>query len=135
MSKRLKIILIVTGILILGGGISTFLYLRSLKLPSRDALEAVPSGAFCIISSNDFQEGWKQLNQGNMIWSALTETEWAAQVNRVAALSDSLISTNDNIGEYLEDNPGYLSVHCTGTDQLNYVFTIALPGTHFAGYA
>jgi hypothetical protein len=135
MSKRLKIILIVTGILILGGGISTFLYLRSLKLPSRDALEAVPSGAFCIISSNDFQEGWKQLNQGNMIWSALTETEWAAQVNRVAALSDSLISTNDNIGEYLENNPGYLSVHCTGTDQLNYVFTIALPGKSYSGKA
>lgn len=135
MSKRLKIVFIVLGILILGGGVTTFIYLRSLKAPSRDALEAVPNGAFCIVSSNDFQEGWKQLNQGNMIWSALTETEWAEKVRHVAAISDSLINTNDNIKEFLEENPGYLSIHCTGTDQLNYVFTLSLPGKSYSDQA
>lgn len=135
MSKRLKIVFIILGAIILSGGITTFLYLRSIKAPSRDALEAVPAGAFCIISSNDFRDGWQQLNKGNMIWSAITETEWANEVNRVAGIADSLISTNENISEYMENNPGYVSVHCTGNDQLNYVFTIALPGKSYSGKA
>lgn len=131
MTKKLKIVLITLGIVVLGGGLFAYFYLRSLKEPARDALEAVPSGAFCVISSTDARNTWEQLNQGNLIWAAFTETEWAANVSSTASLVDSLLAANTDMNELLADNICYLSLHCTGTDGFNYVYSIALPGTAY----
>ena len=131
MTNRLRIVLITLGIVVLGGGLFAFFYLRSLKSPSRDALEAVPAGAFCVVASHDARNTWEQLNQGNLIWAALTETEWAASVSATASLVDSLLESNSSIGELMEDNTCYLSLHCTGNEGFNYVFSVALPGTAY----
>lgn len=128
MTKKLKIVLITLGIVVLGGGLFAYFYLRSLKEPSRDALEAVPAGAFCVISSSDARNTWEQLNQGNLIWAALTETEWSAKVSSTASLVDSLLAANADMNELIGDNSCYLSLHCTGTDGFNYVYSISLPG-------
>lgn len=130
-TRRLKIVLIATGILLLGGGLFAFFYLRNLKAPSTNALKAVPSGAFCVIATDDVRNTWEQLNQGNLIWAALTETEWAASASQTATLVDSLLESNTAMSEALEDNPCYLSLHCTGNEGFNYVFSVALPGTAY----
>lgn len=131
MTKKLKIVLITLGILVIGGGLFAFFYLRSLKNPARDALEAVPSGAFCVISSTDARNTWEQLNQGNLIWAALTGTEWAANVSSTASLVDSLLAANADMNELIEDNICFLSLHCTGTNGFNYVYSVSLPGTAY----
>ncbi len=131
MTKRLKIVLIALGIFVLAGGLFAFFYLRNLKSPSRNALEAVPAGAFCLIASDDVRNTWEQLNQGNLIWAALTETEWATSVSQTASLVDSLIESNPEIDELLDENPCYLSLHCTGNNAFNYVFSVSLPGTAY----
>lgn len=128
MTKNLKIVLIILGIIVVGGGLFTFFYLRTLKTPARDALEAVPSGAFCVISTTDARNTWEQLNQGNLIWAALTGTEWAAKVSSTAALVDSLLASDPKMTEAIEENISYISLHCTGTDGFNYVFSVSLPG-------
>jgi hypothetical protein len=130
-NKKLKIVLIALGILVIGGGLFAFFYLRSLKNPSRDALEAVPSSAFCVISTSDARNTWEQLNQGNLIWAALTETEWAKNVSSTASLVDSLLAANTDMNELIDDNSCYLSLHCTGTDGFNYVYSVSLPGTAY----
>lgn len=135
MNRRLKIVLIFAGSLIVAGGIFTFLYLHSLKKPSRDAIEAVPSGAFCVIASHDARNTWEQLNQGNLIWAALTETNWASHVSSTASLVDSLLAANSTMNDLIADNICYLSIHCTGSDGFNYVFSVSLPGTAYEDQA
>jgi hypothetical protein len=130
-TKKLKIVLITLGIVVLGGGLFAYFYLRSLKQPSSEALKAIPSGAFCVISTTDARNTWEQLNQGNLIWAALTETEWAAKAAENASLIDSLLASNADMNELIADNPCYLSLHCTGTDGFNYVFSVSLPGTAY----
>lgn len=130
-TKKLKIVLITLGIIVLGGGLFAFFYLRSLKTPASDALKAIPSGAFCVISSSDVRNTWEQLNQGNLIWAALTETEWASRVSSSASLVDSLLAANAEMDELIDENRCYLSLHCTGTDGFNYVFSVSLPGTAY----
>lgn len=131
MTKKLKIVVITLGILVLGGGLFAYFYLRSLKEPASDALKAVPSGAFCVMSTTDVRNTWEQLNQGNLVWAALTETEWAADVSATASLVDSLLASNSEMDEVIVDNDCYLSLHCTGTDGFNYVFSVSLPGTAY----
>lgn len=135
MTQKLKIVLIVLGILVLGGGLFAYFYLRSIKAPSTEALKAVPSGAFCVVATNDVRNTWEQLNQGNLIWAALTETEWAADVSATASLVDSLLDANSEMDEVIDENICYLSLHCTGTDGFNYVFSVSLPGTAYEGKA
>lgn len=135
MTRKLKIVLLTLGAFIVVGGLITFFYLRGLKNPSRNALEAVPSGAFCVISTTDARNTWEQLNQGNLVWAELLSTNWAAQTSSTASLVDSLLSANANMNELIEDNECFISLHCTGIDGFNYVFTLALPGTAYEDQA
>ncbi len=112
----------------LGGGLFAYFYLRSLKQPASEALKAVPAGAFCVVSTTDVRNSWEQLNQGNLIWAALTETDWAANVSATASLVDSLLAASSEMDEVIADNTCYISLHCTGTDGFNYVFSVSLPG-------
>lgn len=131
MTKKLKIVLITLGIVVLGGGLFAYFYLRSLKEPASEALKAIPSGAFCVVATNDVRNSWEQLNQGNLIWAALTETDWASKVSTTASLVDSLLTASAEMDEVIVDNTCYISLHCTGTDGFNYVFSISLPGTAY----
>lgn len=130
-TQKLKIVLITLGVILIAGGLITFFYLRDLKAPSRDAIEAVPAGAFCVIRTTDARNTWEQLNRGNLIWAALTETDWAGKVSGTASLVDSLLHANPQMNEVIEENPCYISLHCTGTDGFNYVFSVSLPGTAY----
>lgn len=131
MTKKLKIVLIILGVIVIGGGLIAFFYLRGLKTPSRDAIEAVPSGAFCVISTKEVRNTWEQLNQGNLVWAALTETEWASRVSSTASLVDSLLAANSTMNEVIDENECYISLHCTGTDGFDYVFSLSLPSTAY----
>jgi hypothetical protein len=104
-----------------------FYRIHKLKAPVRDALEAIPTSAFCVVSTNDLTGTWEKLNRGNLVWDALTETEWASSFSQRATLVDSLLTSNKDIAEFFEDRPCWFSLNCTGNDGFDYLIATALP--------
>ncbi len=127
MSKRTRILLIISTIILAGAGVYGFYRIHKLKAPVRDPLEAIPNSAFCLISTNDIRGTWEKLNRGNLVWDAMTETQWASSCAQNASLVDSLLSTDKDVADFFEDRPCWLSLHCTGNDNFDYLITAALP--------
>ncbi len=129
LSKRNRILLIIAAVLIAGAGIYGFFRIRKLESPSRDALEAVPNSAFCVISSNDVHGAWAKLSQGNLVWDALNETQWATSVSHTSTLIDSLLNTDADVKSFFEERQCWLSLHLTGNEGFDFLITSALPST------
>ena len=127
MSKRNRILLIIAAVLLAGAGVYGYLKLRKLEAPVRDALEAVPNSAFCVISTNDVRGTWTKLNQGNLIWDALHETEWAAAVSENTSLVDSLLNTDKEVAAFFDGRQSWLSLHFTGNEDFDYLIAASLP--------
>jgi hypothetical protein len=127
LSVRNKILLLVGALALLGLGIAWFVHLRLLKTPSHDALEAIPTGAFLLIESQDMRETWKKTGQGNLIWEELQATTWCNEANARANQIDSLLELLPEYGALTKDRQALLAFYITGKDEFHYVFTLALP--------
>ncbi|MEO5644940.1 MAG: DUF3352 domain-containing protein [Bacteroidia bacterium] len=129
MSKRNRILIIIAAILLTGAGVLGFLKIRTLKTPSRDALEAIPTSAFCVISTNDVHGTWEKLNQGNLVWDALNETDWASSVSHSSSAIDSLLAADPEIASFFEDRECWLSLHFTGSVGFDYLLAASFPSS------
>ncbi|HET6993208.1 MAG TPA: DUF3352 domain-containing protein [Bacteroidia bacterium] len=129
MSKRARILLIIAAVLVVGAGVYGYLRIRKLELPVRDALEAVPDNAFCVIGSDDVRGTWAKFSQGNLVWDALTETEWASSVSHTIGKIDSLLNTDQDVKSFFENRQCWLSLHFTGNEGFDYLITTSLPST------
>jgi len=129
LSKRTRILLISLAILLVGGGVYAFYRIHKLKSPVRDPLEAIPNSAFCVISTDDVRGTWQKLNQGNLVWDALTETDWASTCSQDAAFIDSLLTTDKDVAGFFDNRMCWFSLHCTGNEQFDYLITSALPSS------
>lgn len=129
MSKRSRILLIIAGVLLLGAGVYGYLKIRKLEAPVRDALEGIPNSAFCVISTNDLRGTWQKLNQGNLVWAALNETDWASSVTEKASLIDSLLANDAEVASFFEDRQCWFSFHFTGNDDFDYLLASSLPSS------
>ncbi|MCA6363026.1 MAG: DUF3352 domain-containing protein [Bacteroidetes bacterium] len=120
MSKRNRILLIALGVLLLGGGVFAWLRLAALKTPVRNALEAVPENAWCIISSRDPQQLWEKLRRGNLIWEEIQTLQWSRSATSAAVTADSLLKADAGLSSWLSGNTTWLSLHhsAAGTDAL-----------------
>jgi hypothetical protein len=128
-SKRARIFLIIGAVLVVGAAVYGYMRIRKLESPVRDALEAVPNSAFCVISSNDVRGTWEKLIQGNLVWDALSETKWASSVSHNVISVDSLLNTDPDVKSFFEDRQCWLSLHFTGNEGFDYLITSALPST------
>jgi Protein of unknown function (DUF3352) len=115
MFTRNRILLIVTGLLLLGGGIFFWLRLEAMKAPVRNALEAVPENAYCIISTREPQQLLEKLRRGNLIWEELQVLGWSRTATAAAAEADSLLKTNEAAASWLSGNVCWISMHNTGS--------------------
>lgn len=127
MSKRNRILIIAAAVLLLGAGVFAFFRLSQSEIPSRDPLIAVPSSAFCLVGSDNVRETWEKLNQGNLIWAALGETEWASRVSKTCTEIDSLLNADKETGGFFEDRRCWVSFHCTGAEDFDYLLATSLP--------
>lgn len=127
MFTKKRILILIASVLILGAGTFAYFKLRQSEIPSRDPLEAIPNSAFCLVGSNNVRETWEKLNQGNLIWAALGETEWAASVSKTCTEIDSLLNADKEIASLFEDRRCWISFHCTGKDDFDYVLAGSLP--------
>jgi hypothetical protein len=110
-----------------GGGIFAYLKIRRFEAPVRDALEAIPNSAFCVISTDDVRGTWEKLNQGNLIWDAMQETDWASAVSSNTSLVDSLLNTDKEVAAFFDNRQSWLSLHFTGNEDFDYLIAAALP--------
>ena len=129
MTKRTQVFIIIAAILLTSIGIYGYLKIRKLEVPTRDALDGVPKSAFCLISSNNIRDTWSKLNQGNLVWDALLETEWAKQVSQSTILVDSLLNTDEVLKSIFENRQCWLSLHFTGNEELDYLISTSLSST------
>lgn len=127
MSKRSRILLLIAAVLVLCAGLYAYLHIRKIETPGRDALEAIPTSAFCVISSNDIHGTWSKLSQGNLVWDALTETDWASSVSHTSTFIDSLLNTDADVKSFFEDRPCWLSLHFTGNEGFDFLIASSLP--------
>ncbi|MGL4598481.1 MAG: hypothetical protein ACRCYO_13270, partial [Bacteroidia bacterium] len=97
------------------------------KTPSHDALEAIPTGAFLLIESQDIRETWKKTGQGNLIWEELQATAWCNRANAIANQVDSLLELSPEHAALTKERQAILAFYITGNDELHYVFALALP--------
>jgi hypothetical protein len=120
MSKRNRILLVVLGVLLLGGGVFAWLRLAALKTPVRNALEAVPENAWCVISSRDPQQLLEKLRRGNLIWEEIQTLQWSRSATTAAIAADSLLKADAGLANWLSGNTTWLSLHhsAAGTDAL-----------------
>lgn len=120
MSVRNRILLIALGVLLLGGGVFAWLRLAALKTPVRNALEAVPENAWCVISSRDPQQLWEKLRRGNLIWEEIQSLHWSRSATTAAITADSLLKADAGLANWLSGNTTWLSLHhsAAGTDAL-----------------
>lgn len=129
LSKRSRILLIIAAVLLAGAGVYGYLKIRKLESPSRDALEAIPNSAFCVISTKDVRGTWEKLNQGNLVWDAMNETEWASSVSHNTSVIDSLLAAAPEIASFFEDRECWLSLHFTGNAGFDYLLAASLPSS------
>lgn len=129
MSKRSRILLIITAVLLAGAGVFGYLKLCKMEASSRDALEAIPNSAFCIISTKDVRGTWEKLNRGNLVWDALHQTEWASSASHNTVLVDSLLASDPEIASLFEDRECWLSLHFTGKEGFDYLIAASLPSS------
>ncbi len=127
MSKRSRILLIITAVLLVGAGVFGYLKIRKQESPSRDALEAIPNSAFCVISTKDVRGTWEKLNRGNLVWDAMHETEWASSVSHNTTLIDSLLASDPEVASFFEDRECWLSLNFTGNEDFDYLVAASLP--------
>ncbi|MCU0432438.1 MAG: DUF3352 domain-containing protein [Bacteroidia bacterium] len=120
MNKRTRILLIALGVLVLGGGLFFWLRLAALKTPVRNALEAVPENAWCIISSRDPQQLLEKLRRGNLIWEELQSLHWSRNSTSIAIAADSLLKADTDLSGWLSGNTTWISLHhsAAGTEAL-----------------
>ncbi|HEU4717417.1 MAG TPA: DUF3352 domain-containing protein, partial [Bacteroidia bacterium] len=126
MSPAKKIILLVTGLLVLAAGVFAYFRISKLKAPARDPLDAVPSSAFCVIGADNPHEAWNTLNHGNLVWDALSVTDWAHEVAATAAETDSLLTADPEAAALTRDQPCWISLNCTGADRFDYFISFSL---------
>jgi len=122
-----KLLIILGVVLLLGGCAWLFIWFSRSKAPVSPAVNAIPVNAFCVIESQQARATWKKLAQGNLLWEDLGATQTAADISRTARLLDSLLAASPEAAALLENNPAWLSLHCTGNDELDWVFALSLP--------
>lgn len=127
MPVRTRIFLLIAAVLLLTGGAYAYFQLRQSEIPSRDPLQAIPNSAFCLIGSENVRETWEKLNQGNLIWAAMGETEWAAAVSKTCTEIDSLLNADKETATLFENRRCWISFHCTGKDDFDFVLASSLP--------
>jgi hypothetical protein len=92
-----------------------------------DPLRVIPQASFCVIGTRDVHQLWEQFNQGNLVWDALNETEWAKNISDEAVALDSMLTSDPEVNALLTDRQCWFSLIRTQNKNLDYVFSVALP--------
>lgn len=124
--RRVFIIALSLGIII--SCIYGYLYFKRVKTPANNALKAIPLNASLIIESKNMQATWQKLSHSNLIWKDLLKTETFNKINNNCSYIDSLISSDSDISELLNDHPVFISTHAI-ENTVEVLYCASIPTT------
>lgn len=109
------------------GGIYAYFYIRKVKTPVSEAVNAIPANACFIFESRQAQLMWKKLSETSIMWEDLLGTRFFGKLNRSASFLDSALLTHPKIAGMLRDRSLFLSAHPAGEGQYDYLYLCSLP--------
>jgi len=121
-----NVLIVFFVIVVLGGGVTGYLFYKQLKSPASKAINAIPSNAVIIIESNDFQKTWQSLEKTTSFWRTLSGIKFAQTLNAQTAYLDSLLSAEGKVSSLVKGRPAFISTHLTGTTDFNFLFLVGL---------
>lgn len=112
-------------------GIYWFSYLRDVKTPISEGINAIPQNAAIIFESKQVKNTWKKLSQTNIMWEELMSTVCFSKLNFQTTYIDSLIQLNPAVSKLLDQHSVFISAHPNSQNSFDFLFVYSLPNiTH-----
>lgn len=125
MAKKIGFGLFVTACLV--GILYWFHYVKEVKAPVSDAMNAIPSNASVIIECNNIRNSWDKISHTNLIWQELQVAPLFANIQLNGKAADSILNLNPELQDMLEDHPFFISFHADKKNQLKILYSFSLP--------
>lgn len=117
-------LLLIAGI---AGGIYWFTYTKEINTPVSNAINAIPNTAAIIFESKQTKKTWEKISKTNAIWEELLSTQTFAKLNSQGKYIDSLINTNKQIAQFLNNGSIFVSAHVSGANTFGFLYVYSLP--------
>ena len=115
----------------IAGGVWWFIYVKEIKAPVSEGINAIPTNAAIIFESKQAKNVWKKLSQTNIMWEELVGTETFSKLNANTKYIDSLISLTPDVEELMDNHSVFISAHVSIDNTFNYLYVYSLPNvTH-----
>jgi hypothetical protein len=121
-----KVFIPVLACLLISACIFFFFRLRTIQEPRSDVLTAIPTDAAFILETRQIHGLFKRIDESNIMWEDLMESESFSLLRRNARFLDSLLSLKKDIADILNNTPLFISAHPTGSST-DFLFACSLP--------
>ncbi len=125
MFKKISFIVFLTACL--AGGIWWLIYVKEIKTPVSQGINAIPVNASFIFESKQAKNVWKKLSQTNIMWEELLGTETFSKINSTGRFLDSLLNLNPDVADLLNNHPVFISAHVSPDNSFDLLYVYSLP--------
>jgi len=126
-NKRIIIPFIVIASLIV---VALFYFTVRKRISPAEPIKAVPTNAMVIIRVNNFKALYEKIAVNNLIWNELKVIPGFDRLNAQVRFLDSLMQSEPEAKNILNNPPSFISAHVTGKDRISILHVLKLP----AGY-
>jgi hypothetical protein len=121
-----KILLGIVITICIGAGIYWFTYIKEIKTPVSNGINAIPLDAALIFESKQSANAWIKLASGDM-WKELVGTATGARLNLQIHYLDSLFKSAPTVGQLLINRSVFISMHSSGPSSFDFLYVYSLP--------
>jgi len=123
--KKITFLLILLAAI--AAGTYSYFYVKKIKTPVSEAINAVPLNASIIVESRQVKNLWKKLSETSIMWEDLLGTAYFSRLNRTANFLDSSILMHPKIAAMMDNHSVFLSVHPSGANSYDFLYLYSLP--------
>ena len=117
-----KIIVILVVLLVVAGVFLGYKQLKKEHLPPVKTIDAVPLNASALFIVQNFHAFHKKTLTSNLFWEELLSVNQLKNLNQNIAKIDSVLTNNDEVESLLQPEL-VVSVHSSGANKFDYIFT------------
>lgn len=119
-----KILVVILSIVVIGGLVGGFLYLKNHQKPNQETLSFIPSDALVIWRNSNPIETWHRLSNNSILWEEMKYITSVSKADIELRYLDSILANAPELNEILEAEPLYLSWHPTGNNNATWLATL-----------
>lgn len=90
-------------------------------------ISIIPQDAAYVIRLNGLDIAKTVKNKNNLIWKDLIGLQFINNIDKEISVLDSLITSDENINEYIRQNDIYVSGHSSGGKNINHLTLLKIP--------